>query len=232
VQVDASKVTQRENPGDALIQKYKIVGAAPDTVRWGKLNGLKLIANSDFGPRRTPTFVIEIRNTGSNASVIESLEIGPTLLTSNPKFPFAPSDGGSQAAITRGNLINPPLFSSTNVGITYSATYDIDSASRPPEHFKLEPGQSIKTRITFEVFPGQYQFLFGYGGGVHEEKSLASNTISFDLSDTRVATLAKQSIGPDKRYRQLGISQFPYRSYRNLRRVAPGQFRGVNFSLG
>jgi hypothetical protein len=68
---------------------------------------------------------------------------------------------------------------------------DFDPASHPPEHFKLEPDQSMKTRITFEVSSGQYQFLFGYGGGVHEEKSLASNAISFDLSDTGVATLAK-----------------------------------------
>ena len=49
----------------------------------------------------------------------------------------------------------------------------------------------MKVRVTFNVPPGQYQFIVGYGGGVHEEKSLASNAISFDLSDKGVATLAK-----------------------------------------
>jgi hypothetical protein len=33
--------------------------------------------------------------------------------------------------------------------------------------------------------------MFGYGGGVHEEKSLASNAISFDLSDGGVASLTE-----------------------------------------
>jgi hypothetical protein len=49
----------------------------------------------------------------------------------------------------------------------------------------------MKARITFEVSPGEYQFMFGYGGGVHEEKSLASNAISFDLSDGGVAHLTE-----------------------------------------
>jgi len=31
----------------------------------------------------------------------------------------------------------------------------------------------------------------GYGGGVHEEKSLASNAISFDLNDQGIPFLAK-----------------------------------------
>ena len=44
-------------------------------------------------------------------------------------------------------------------------------------------------KITFQIPPGQYQFIFGYGGGVHEEMSLASNAISFDLSESGFATL-------------------------------------------
>ena len=191
MQVDASKVLQRQNPGDALIQKYKILGSAPDTGRWGKLDGLELIAESDFGPNGSPTFLIDIRNNGKNTAVIDSSEVGPTLLTSNPKFPFSASDGSSGAVITRGTLVDPASWSSTNNGVTYSAGYDIDPVTRPPKHFQLEPGQSIKVRVTFKVSPGQYQFLFGYRGGVHEEKSLASSEISFDLNEQGVAVLTK-----------------------------------------
>jgi hypothetical protein len=191
MQVDASKVVQRQNPGDALIQKYKIVGPAPDTGRWGKLDGLELVAGSDFGPKGTPTFVIEIHNTGNNPVRIDSSEVGPTLIGSGQQSPFMASDSGSGAVITRATLVTSSSWQSTIGGVTYSASFWIDPVSHPPGHLQLEPGQSMKTRITFEVPPGQYQFLFGYGGGVHEEKSLASNAISFDLSDTGVATLAR-----------------------------------------
>jgi hypothetical protein len=36
--------------------------------------------------------------------------------------------------------------------------------------------------------------MVGYGGGVHEEKSVASNAISFDLNDAGVATLANPGV--------------------------------------
>lgn len=58
-----------------------------------------------------------------------------------------------------------------------------------PEQFQLGPGQSMKARITLAISPGQYQFMFGYGGGVHEEMSLASTAICFDVSDQGTATL-------------------------------------------
>jgi hypothetical protein len=191
MQIDASVVIQRQNPGDALIQNYKIVGPAPNTGRWGKLDGLELVAGSDFGPKGTPTFLIEIRNTGSSPVKIDSSEIGPTLLGSDPKSPYTVSDSGSGAVITRSTLVTSSSWQRWIDGVTYSALYWIDPGSHPPERFQLEPGQSMKTRVTFEVSPGQYQFLFGYGGGVHEEKSLASNAISFDVSEKGVATLAR-----------------------------------------
>ena len=190
MQVDASDVFQPQNPGDALIRSYKIVGPAPDAGHWAKLDGLELLAADDFGPYGSPTFLIEVRNSGNGSTMIHSSQIGPTLLGSNPKFPFAPSDGSSGAVMTRGGLTNPPSWASTVAGVTYFASYEIDS-EQPPEHFQLAPGQSMKARITFKVSPGQYQFLFGYGGGVHEEKSLASNAISFDLSERGVASLTK-----------------------------------------
>ena len=41
---------------------------------------------------------------------------------------------------------------------------ELDPKTRLPERFQLDPGQSMKARITFEVTPGEYQFMFGYGG--------------------------------------------------------------------
>ncbi len=191
MQLDASDVFQPMNPGDALIRKYEIIGPAQDTHQWVVLDGLELTAESDFGPHSTPTFLIEIHNAGNSPVEIRSSEIGPALLGVTPESPFGASDGGSTAVITRGNLVNPPSWESTVDGVTHFASYTIDPQSRLPERFQLNPNQSAKARITFRAFPGQYQFMFGYGGGVHEEKSLASNAISFDLNEDGTAILVR-----------------------------------------
>jgi hypothetical protein len=191
MQVDASDVFQPMNPGDALIRKYEILGSAPDTHRWVTLDGLKLTAAADFGPRQTPTFLIEIHNLGGVPIEIDSSEIAPVLMGQNQEWVFEASDGASTAVITRADLMNSVSSARTVNGVTSSASYTIDPESRPPQHFQLEAGQSMKTRITFQVFPGQYQFMFGYGGGVHEEKSLASNAISFDTDGIGRAIFAK-----------------------------------------
>src|SRR6266478_10225604 len=191
MQVDASDVFQPMNPGDALVRKYEIIGPAPDVHRWAMLYGLELTAESDFGQLGTPTFVIEIHNAGSKLIDIDPSEIGPVLLAPISKSTFGASDGGSIAVITRGDLVHPSSEESTVDEVASYASYAVDPQISPDDRFKIESGQSMKVRVTFKASPGQYQFLFGYGGGVHEEKSLASNAISFDLSDSGVATLSR-----------------------------------------
>jgi hypothetical protein len=150
-----------------------------------------LTARSDFGPNGTPTFLIEIRNNGSGPISVDTHQVGPALLGPIEKSPFLASDGGSIAVITRGDLVNHSWRQGTVAGITHSWSYTIDPRTRPTERVQLNPGQSMKARIAFQVPPGEYQFMFGYGGGVHEEMCLASNAISFDLNDSGVASLAK-----------------------------------------
>jgi hypothetical protein len=191
MQIDASDVFQPMNPGDALVRQYKIIGPAPDNHLWAIVDGLELIATSDFEPQGNPTFLLEIRNTGNSPIEVNSPEFGPTLLAQVSKSQFEASDGSSIAVITRGDLVNPSSMDSAVDGVMHSFSYIIDGKARLPERFQLNPGQSIKTRITFAIPRGEYQFMFGYGGGVHEEKSLASNTISFALSDEGTATLVE-----------------------------------------
>lgn len=194
MQVDASEVFQPMNPGDALIRKYEIIGPAPDNHYWVTLDDLELVAQSDFGPEGTATFLIELRNAGNKPVKVNSSEFGPTLIGLSPKGPFCVSDGESEAWFTRVGLLNSSSWESGSGSARYSASYTIDPKSRPPERFQLEPGQSVKVRVTFKVPPGQYQFIVGYGGGVHEEKSVASNAISFDLNDAGIATLARPEL--------------------------------------
>lgn len=191
MEIDASEVFQPQNPGDALVRKYRITGPAPDKHKWAMLDGLEVIAHPDFAPQGAATFLIELRNSGNQAVTVISSEFGPTLLGLSPQGPLSPSEGKSGAWITRADLLNSSSWESEYDGVKYSASYSIDPKTRPPEHFQLEPGGSVKVRVTFQIPPGQYQFVVGYGGGVHEEKSLASNAISFDLNDKGIATLAK-----------------------------------------
>jgi hypothetical protein len=123
------------NPGDALIRKYNIIGPAPDTDRWTMLDGLELFAISDFGLHGTPTFLLEIRNTGSKPVEVNSHELGPLLLAPIWKSPFMASDGGSIAVITHYDLANPSSWGSTVDGVTRFYSYSIDSETRRPNDF-------------------------------------------------------------------------------------------------
>jgi hypothetical protein len=181
IQIDASDVVQPMNPGDELIRKYKIIGPAPDNHDWAALDGLELMASSDFGPKGSPTLLLEIRNTGSALASIDPEQVAPGLLAPvDEKFPLSPSDGRSTAVITRSDLVH------------HGARQVVCGRPGNPcaRTVQLNPGQSMKIRIKFQIPPGPYQSIFGYGGGMHEEKSLASNAISFDLSENGFATLA------------------------------------------
>jgi hypothetical protein len=37
MEIDALEVSQAQNPGDALVRNYKIIGPAPDNHRWSGL---------------------------------------------------------------------------------------------------------------------------------------------------------------------------------------------------
>ncbi len=151
MQIDASDVFQPMNPGDALVRQYKIIGPAPDNHLWAKIDGLELIAGSDCGPRGSPAFLLEIRNTGNSPIEVNSHEFGPTLLAQVSKSQFKASDGSSIAVITRGDLVNPSSMGSAVGGVTHSFSYIIDGKARLPERFLLNPGQSMKARITFAI---------------------------------------------------------------------------------
>ena len=49
-------------------------------------------------------------------------------------------------------------------------------------NFMIEAGKTRNVRICFDLPPGEYDFLSGYGGGTHEGKGLSSNLTAFDIS--------------------------------------------------
>ena len=66
-------------------------------------------------------------------------------------------------------------------GKLLSYSYRVADHVGSPLAFQLAPNQSRKMQIAFELPAGHYQFFAGYGGGVHEFKSIISNPVSLDL---------------------------------------------------
>ncbi len=59
--------------------------------------------------------------------------------------------------------------------------------------FSLKPRQRSSITISLVLPRGEYDFLCGYGGGVHEDKALASNAIAFDVDKNNSAMIVSRS---------------------------------------
>jgi hypothetical protein len=195
IEIDASNVVQPGNPGDGLILQYEIVGPAPG--RYGPggekldLHSLELQAASAIEEHNTPAFDMVITNTRDDTLTIVTDSFGPTLLGPN-STPNSASDGKSVAWFTR-----VPFSTDRESKVSWSlgehtttAIFRIDPSCHWPNSFDLAPGRSARCRVAFEVPLGEYQFLFGYGGGVHASASLASNAISFNVEQGGATHLA------------------------------------------
>jgi hypothetical protein len=185
MQLDASDIRQSGSHAQYVsILKYKIIGPAPNTHRWATVDGLQLIAANDFGPAAKPRFVVEIRNTGKISIKVDRSQIGIVLLNSAAPDPTT-ADQVPAALMSGTGIDSASVMDYSRRGSKRTSSgYTVDMKTRPPARFELAPGRLVKTEITFKIGPGQYQFMFGYGGGAQmDEKSVASNAISFELSD-------------------------------------------------
>jgi len=170
VQIDAIKVHQPKNPGDGLITEFKYLGPAPPTMNWVSLSGVELRATPSFTSGQSPTVIISVQNHGKKDAKIHSSELAPTLLTktSGGRTSFVPADGPSYALITRQAFIAGGTDPRTKGrGITNGEPYSWSIDQDLPRTFTLSPGAERRIQITFDLPAGEYDFLAGYGGGVH-----------------------------------------------------------------
>ena len=187
-EIDASDVFQPVNPGDGLIRKYNWIGLAPEPRRYIQLDGLKLTAESN--PAQGPSsVVVEILNTGISVVRVSTAEIGINVFGIKREGTADVSDGRSEAVITRAHLQRSlGQFLDTNEnGSRFHASFEADNSI--PDTIRLEPGAAYRVIIKFDLSPGEYQFVFGYGGGVHEERALLSNGVSFDVTSEAARAL-------------------------------------------
>jgi hypothetical protein len=191
VLIEAKEVNQPINPGDGLIGKFDYLGDPKES----RLNfeGLQLISSVlDDGYGRSLA-IITVRNTGKEPLLVRSEELAPTLLMKkSEKYSDFVSDGPSFATITRQSI-----FRIGPVGPDQKPNpFTWDLAVR--RTLTLSPGESHEFAIRFNLPDGEYDFLCGYGGGVHAEQGVASNLAGFNVTGGKLSAvvLRLQTIPP------------------------------------
>jgi len=202
VLIDAKEVYQPMNPGDGLIRKFEMLGPSEETksAKFGQpplLDDLGLKVFTNFYAPSGSELILELRNSGTAKRSVDMEALGPTLLSKNQGLEcFNPSDGPSFVAVTRTNINfmhQYPAGGSCLVnGKGKTVRMWLPPGIAVPKTFDLEPGQSIEVSLQFELSEGEYEFLAGYGGGVHQARTLVSNRIAFDVDRNR----KPQLVGP------------------------------------
>jgi hypothetical protein len=195
VLIDAKQVFQPMNPGDGLITKLEVLGPAEETTSatFGHppmLDDLSLKVVANLTAEGGPELILELRNTGIVKRGIDTGALGPTLLAKKQGLEcFGPSDGPSGVAITRTNINFMHQYSADGGSCVIDGKGGrtvrmwLPPGVVIPKTFDLDPGQSIEIPLRFELSQGEYEFLAGYGGGVHVARTLVSNRIAIDIDD-------------------------------------------------
>jgi hypothetical protein len=180
IEIDALDVFQPNNPGDGLIRRLSVLGPA-ESKGWYSVEGLKLMAQPIATEGSRTSIELTITNEGNAPTKINSSQIGFVLLSQKVEGFSTPSDGPSTAVITRANVfLGKGTWGLGTGDRVYSYSYAIADEAKLPEIFELAPHASRSTKMTFQLPKGHYQFFAGYGGGVHESKSIVSNPVSIE----------------------------------------------------
>ncbi len=195
IQIDAKEVYQPKNPGDGRIGKFEYLGPAPETRSWVRLNDVRLRTAVQPGDDGKAVARITVENQGDKPVRLFGGELALTLLTKQEGRTrrWSPSDGPSYALMTRQSLLGIGAYGArlererTEIGQPYVWTIGKEDAL--PGDFTLAPQERKVVAVKFDVPDGQYDCLSGYGGGVHQDKCLASNRCGFDIEKGRVVVV-------------------------------------------
>jgi len=201
VEIYAKEVSQPVNPGDGLIGKFDLLSLLDSKPEPPGLKGLRLTAEPEFEPGRRPRFALAIENQSGRDVSVDTGSIAPTLFGEKTERDFfSPSDGKSTALITRCELrAESGCYEESSLTVTkldgqkttetLRYAFDIEGGKGVPATLLVRAGQAERCFISLDVPPGTYDFLFGYEGGVHETRGLASNIVSFQTIEGGVTTM-------------------------------------------
>ncbi len=191
VTIYAQEVYQPINPGDGLITKFKFLSVAKNQ-RLG-LDQLSLTVEPHFETDRPATLVLVVENRNATAINVAPEALAPTLLGPKLQHMFSPSDGESDAWLTRSRLKMPSFLKEIGFGPRTDKSHSIMRAGdveyylhveqELPDQILIPPHGKTTIAMSFHLPQGQYDFLFGYEGGVHEIKGIASNLLAFSVGE-------------------------------------------------
>jgi hypothetical protein len=181
MEVDAKEVYQPMNPGDGLIKRFAVIGESKEDsrpfYRTPSIRGVELRATISKVASRFRA-VVEIRNNDSTNITIESDALGFAVIAHDKPFFFCPSDGTSCAVITR---LSASAADGNNRVDSQTWAWAFEGSDRLPNRLALRPGEVRTTSLLLDLPKGAYQFIAGYGGGVHAGPCVASNAVAFDV---------------------------------------------------
>jgi hypothetical protein len=216
----AKEVFQPINPGDGLIGKFKFLGLAKS--KWMDRDSLSLTVVPHFENNESPTFQLMIENRGTKPTSVSPGALALTLLGAKKEHVFSPSDGKSYAWLTRQPFKRPSFLKDIGFGPKSNKTHSImrknnieyyfNVEQELPDRIEIQPNGQTMISMSFHLPQGQYEFLCGYGGGVHEEKGIASNLIAFSVDENGRATLdSVPRLASNNSLNRSGISSSPIR---------------------
>jgi hypothetical protein len=211
--LDAKEVYQPINPGDGRIGKFKVLKVLSASNQTPHRTAVTFNVKAEFQDGRS-RFVIEIENTSSVKAHVSMSALALTLLGMKRETMYSPSDGKSDAWLTRQPIYFPPWVADM-VPVSQRSTkshpimrqeggeeYYFDVEEKLPESIELQPQEKRSIALSFHLPKGEYDFLCGYGGGVHEARGLASNRVSFDIEANgtalEVSPPRHDKLAPDK----------------------------------
>jgi hypothetical protein len=190
VEVDATEVWQPHNPGDGLIKKFTLLGAAKEGTDSVKMTGLAVRARAAFRDGETPVFVIRVENQSAVAAATVYMDaLAPTLLAKKSERYWGPADGPSEAVVTRSAFWVGEEMRMKGGNETWGWT--VKSPDKLEREVVIPAKGSFEIELTFAVPEGEYEFLAGYGGGVQNAACVASNLVAFDVGKEGKGTVVK-----------------------------------------
>ena len=184
IQMNAKEVSQPRNPGDGLIRRLDYLGPAPEGRQtWVRLEGISLASSVSLAPDGKLVATLTVGNTNWAAVKVWSGQLAFTLLTKRDLHRRgAVSDGPSFALITRRSFAGDgPLWEVEGIAGGLPRTWSVQKENALPSEFTLAAGETRKINAQLDLPDGEYEFLGGYGGGVHEAKCIASNLSAFNV---------------------------------------------------